>query len=588
MDIELPDGIEMLCGDRLLADVEEAARLPRRDCFASLKRYLGRPAGKLMLVNGLRRTDKTVMAKQAIAELPDSMLESTVFLKASHDLVIPHRPVYDLVEELYFDKKIRTFFIDECTALLEFPAWSKMMADGPAARGCHVVLLGNDSLSMWIAERELLEGRYNEIRTTRIPFHEWKRLLKGNGIHLGVKDYIRYGGILDFDGVPTETALVAEARNSFRDPSSIAWYIHSSIALNIQNSLARHAAGRDFGPLRMLWESGRLTEAIARIVQDQNQRIALNELYVPYVLGDYYVARNAARELSDGVKKYFKNNGDSLKKQINERLCISNNQEEILQITKKEVSLILRYLSRIDVFRNADVRVMPSTVPEKRHGQLLYEESVRTLQTQPGIRAGQMNLACGVVWEVLKINQAPVSKEEFLKKAEATVQGQMLEDIVFADLQDVLPKDCRIFKLAWDADPGETAEFDCAVVDERDSGNPRVSLFEVKHTASSRGGPEKHMKNPRAIAQVAEAFGRVVSRTIVYSGPTERRAVLWVNADEFLESVGRDPEGCLFPQLSARWSPLVPFEPWLASAADPACPAEEAPAPQESEAMGTV
>ena len=55
MDIELPDGIEMLYGDRLLADVEEAARLPRRDCFASLKRYLGRPAGKLMLLNGLRR-----------------------------------------------------------------------------------------------------------------------------------------------------------------------------------------------------------------------------------------------------------------------------------------------------------------------------------------------------------------------------------------------------------------------------------------------------------------------------------------------------------------------------------------------------
>ena len=265
---------------------------------------------------------------------------------------------------------------------------------------------------------------------------------------------------------------------------------------------------------------------------------------------------------------------------IEDRLCISHGR---LKLNKEDREAVKRYLRRIEVFADAESCIMPSADPRERKGQKPYLETSRTMQTQPGIRAGQMNLACGVVWEVLKINQAPVSKEAFLKKAEETVQGQMLEDIVFADLQDVLPKDCRIFKLTWDADPGETAEFDAAVVDERDPGNPRVSLFEVKHTASSRGGPDQHMKNPRAIAQVAEAFGRVVSRTIVYHGPTERRAVLWVKADEFLGTIGRDPEGCLFPQLAERWSPLVPFEPWLASAADPACPAEATPAPPESE-----
>ncbi|MBQ1420929.1 MAG: hypothetical protein IIZ02_05840, partial [Desulfovibrio sp.] len=95
--------------------------------------------------------------------------------------------------------------------MIDFPAWAKEMADGPAARGCHIVLLGRDSLSMWLARREFLEGRYKEIRTTRIPFHEWRRLLGSGGRRLAVKDYIRYGGILDFDGLATTQALVSEA-----------------------------------------------------------------------------------------------------------------------------------------------------------------------------------------------------------------------------------------------------------------------------------------------------------------------------------------------------------------------------------------
>ena len=219
---------------------------------------------------------------------------------------------------------------------------------------------------------------------------------------------------------------------------------------------------------------------------------------------------------------------------------------------------------------------MPSTNPEKRRRQRLYTETIRTLQTQSGIRSGQMRLACGVIWDVLKINRAPVAKESFLREATGAVQGQMLEDILFADLMDVLPEGCHLYRLEWKADPGETAEFDCAVVDERDPLRPRVSLFEVKHTDAMRGDAAGHLKNPQAIAQVAEAFGTVVSRTVVYNGKTDRRAVLWMNADELLGSIGLDPEACLFPQLSSRWSPLVPFEPWLATAAQAADPCLDA------------
>ena len=102
-----------------------------------------------------------------------------------------------------------------------------------------------------------------------------------------------------------------------------------------------------------------------------------------------------------------------------------------------------------------------------------------------------------------------------------------------------------------------------AVIDERDPHCGRVSLFEIKHSSKNDSHFTKHLKNPDAIAQVFEAFGYVVSRTVVYMGKTERRAVLWVNAEEFLKAVSDNPEDVLFPQCSERWSPQCESEPWM-------------------------
>jgi hypothetical protein len=413
---------------------------------------------------------------------------------------------------------------------------------------------------MWLARREFLEGRYKEIRTTRIPFHEWRRLLGSGGRRLAVKDYIRYGGILDFDGLATTQALVSESGCSFRDVASVDFYVYSAIALSIQNALARHASGTGFGILRPLWEDGRLTEAIARIVQDQNHALAQQALRRRFAQSGFFEACKAAGELDRKSKEYVKERKEAVLQEIEDRLCLS---EEGIGITRKESETILKYLPRINVFEDADVLLMSSTNPEKRRGLPLYEEKTRMLQTQPGIRSGQMQLACGIVWNILHINGSPIAKQDFLRASTSVVEGQMLEDAVFADLKDILPEDCRICRLEWDAEPGETAEFDVAVIDERNPSAPRTSLFEVKHADAMRGEAAKHLKNRQTIAQVSEAFGEVVSRTVVYNAPTRRRAVLWVNADEFLGAAGSDPEATLFPQLSPRWSPEVRLEPWM-------------------------
>ena len=68
-----------------------------------MKRYLGKRAGKVMLLNGLRRTGKTVMAQQAIAELPDAVHAKTAFIKISQKRTVPNLPVFALVEDLFYE-----------------------------------------------------------------------------------------------------------------------------------------------------------------------------------------------------------------------------------------------------------------------------------------------------------------------------------------------------------------------------------------------------------------------------------------------------------------------------------------------------
>ncbi|MBQ7586261.1 MAG: AAA family ATPase, partial [Desulfovibrionaceae bacterium] len=520
--------------------------------FASLKRYLEQPAGKVMLIRGLWRTGKTYLARQGVASLTESMFKKTVFVKFPYsETGIPKNESLKLFDDL-FDAGYRNFFIDECTSICEFPTWAKKMADDFADIGCHVVLIGTDSLSLSLAKGDALAGRHNEIRTTRIPFHEWKRLLEySQKRDLSVKDYFYYGGILDFDGIPVKTALIPGDKNSFQDPKSIDYYLYSAAALNLQNTIARNMSPK-FASLRPLWEDGRLIEAVMRVVQDQNHELAGQELAKRFKHNDFYEAYACLKKYGKEIRRLISKEEERILSEIEDRLCISHGR---LQLSKEERETVKRYLRTIEVFDCGKVRVMPSADPEERKGQKPYLETYRTIQTQPGIRSGQMRLACDIMWKILWPNVS-INEADFVNASTNMVEGQMLEDVTFADLSDSLPEGCEIFKLVWSADVVEgekRGEFDVAVLDRRDLSDPKISLFEVKHERDSHGSETKHMKKRLVIDQITETFGKIVSRTVVYNGETKRRAVLFVNANEFLASIGRDPEAALFPQMAEKW-----------------------------------
>ncbi len=125
-------------------------------------------------------------------------------------------------------------------------------------------------------------------------------------------------------------------------------------------------------------------------MQDQNHVLAQQNLRRRFAHRDFCEACKAVGDLDRKSKDYVKVQKEAILREIEDRLCLS---EGGIAITKKESEIILKYLHRIDVFEDADVLLLPSTNPEKRRGMRSYEETTRTLQTQPGIRSGQMQLA---------------------------------------------------------------------------------------------------------------------------------------------------------------------------------------------------
>lgn len=177
----------VLMGEALRKGYVEVAELQKRDCFEQLEKYLyGKGYGRVCVIYGLRRTGKTTMLFQAMADLP---LEETVYIKVhvSDTMGMLNRDLKKLAARGY-----KYVFLDEVTLLEDFIDSAALFSDIYAMQGMKIVLSGTDSLGFWFAEHEELYDRAYTIHTTFIPFREHARLL---GIH-DIDEYICYGGTL--------------------------------------------------------------------------------------------------------------------------------------------------------------------------------------------------------------------------------------------------------------------------------------------------------------------------------------------------------------------------------------------------------
>ncbi len=178
----------MTVGGELLALSQVVDAWEIRGCYSQLEDYLYHgDRTRICLVYGLRRTGKTTMLRQAVAEMAkeDQLKSAYIKIRRSDTMAMVNRDMRKL-----FDAGYKYVFLDEVTLMKNFIDSATLFSDVFAAMGMKLELSGTDCLGFWLAMDEELYDRAKLIHTTFIPYREYSRLL---GID-SIDEYISYGG----------------------------------------------------------------------------------------------------------------------------------------------------------------------------------------------------------------------------------------------------------------------------------------------------------------------------------------------------------------------------------------------------------
>ena len=492
----------------------------RRDCYSVLRRFLRqKPDSCICLIYGLRRTGKTTMLRQAISDMTDEELASAAYIKIrrSDSMAMLNRDMQKL-----YDRGIRIVFIDEVTFMEDFISSAAMFSDIYAAMGMTIVLSGTDSLGFWFALDDELYDRAWAVHTTFIPYREYSRLL---GID-SLDEYIRYGGTLrpgdnSFDEKETTVSDI-----TFFDDESTRRYIDTSICRNIQNSLRFYNGGDHFRQLYSLYETGELTGAINRIIEDMNHRFVLEVLTRDFRSADLGIsASNLRKRTIQGRRITVLDDIDvqAVTKRLMDILDIRNRDEQKTGIKEVHVQQIKAYLRALDLIADCPL--------EDIHQEGESEEHI--LFSQPGMRYCQaqaliFSLKKDEIFSELSEEEKDIVCEAILEE----VRGRLMEDIILLESRKELDRDrYLVSKLRFDR-----GEFDMIVYD-RDEAC--CEIFEIKHSAKTADEQTVHLLDEEKCRLTESRFGPIVSKSVIYLGPAllTNDGINYLNAQSFLKEL---------------------------------------------------
>ncbi len=505
----------VVLGPELRKMCEPTRKYECRDCYRDLKSFLNRDEdGKVCIVYGLRRTGKTFMIRQAILGLT---LSETAYIKVqtTDSMAMLNRDLLQLSRN-----GIKNVFVDEVTLMPDFIDSSSLLSDIYASSGMKIVLSGTDSLGFALSVDDELYDRAVMIHTTFIPFREYSRLL---GIH-NVDEYIRYGGTFRVGEFDLEDEDLLDEGASFRDDETTRRYIDTSIAKNIQHSLAGYKAGGHFRHLIDLYEAGELTNAVNRIIEDMNHRFLASVITGEFISHDFGSSREIDRKRSAAAGEVGildRIDADKITKKLKKILDIRNRDELRVGISADHIKEIKEYLFLLDLIVNAPSETIVSS-----------NKIDRILFSQPGMRYCQ---AQALVYSLM-------NDDEFMifpaKKRKAVtdiiledVKGRMLEEITLLETIKTLPRGKRAFKLEFGS-----GEFDMVIFDEN---NVNCEIFEIKHSSKIDKNQYKNLLNDEKCTQAEFRYGDIIGRTVLYNGEdTMVDGVVYRNITDYLESLG--------------------------------------------------
>lgn len=506
-------------GVNLAKIVKKTKDLKKRDAYEKITKYIyGNDYTRVCAIYGLRRTGKTTMLFQAIADMSDEDFAKTAYIKARTtdrmDMVIRDLDRLHKAGFVYV-------FIDEVTLMEDFIDSAALFSDIYTQMGMKIVLSGTDSLGFWFARDNELYDRVRMVHTTFIPYREYSRLLEIDSID----EYIRYGGTLrmgetDFD----DDDLTAEDA-SFRDDESTRRYIDTAICKNIQHSLACFEYGHYFSHLRTLYEAGELTGAINRIIEDMNHLFVYNVLTRDFKSNDLGItARNLRNERNPEKRINILNHMDraDVTQRMMSILEIRNKEEQQIGITSSHITLIKQYLKALDLIVDCPIE----------YGQLGIEKEERVLFSQPGMRYCQAQALAYAVMKDDKFSLLPDErKNDIVERILEEVRGRMLEDIILLETSKALEKNYRVFKLQF-----ESGEFDMVI---RDTQHNTCAVYEIKHSSECVREQGRHLMNKEMLALTTPRFGTLEGRYVLYLGEDidTEDGIAYRNAENFLKSL---------------------------------------------------
>lgn len=519
------DGISITVGDELLSFIEGARQYSPRNCISQMNKYIDGPVvDKVCVVYGLRRTGKTTMLKHEMLRLSSEELARTAYIKCKPtDTLASLNKVIQKLEE----KGFVYLFLDEVTLVEDFIEGSALFSDVFAACGMKIVLSGTDSLGFYFAQGDELYDRAVMIHTTVIPYGEHSRLL-------GIKDideYIRYGGTLKAGELDFEDEEVNSDEASFRDDETTRRYIDSAICRNIQHSLKCYHDGRYFRHLRDLYEKNELTNAINRIIEDENHRFALDVVTRLFKSHDLASVAQMLRSARD--ERYRTDILDSIDKTgildtLKRILSIKEMEKQEIGIEEVHIKEIKEYLKLLDL--TDELRIETVSGPSLEY----------TIFTQPGMRFSQAEALIYSLGKDEAFNELDrVTQRLVFERITEGVLGHMLEDIVlFETKKRLMPRRYgnrrEVFKLMF-----ANGEYDMVITDCEDC---TCQIFEVKHSSKRIPAQYRHLINEDFAAIAERRYGTITRRCVLYKGDdyAEENGIEYMNVEKYLSSLDKD------------------------------------------------
>lgn len=510
---------KIVYGDDLRQMIETIKGFKKRDCFGRIEKFLhGTDRTRVCALYGLRRTGKTTLLLQTIAEMSEEEFGKCFYAKMNTENTMA-QITRDL--DKMFDNGYRYAFIDEVTLMKDFIDSAALFSDIYSMMGMKIVLSGKDSLGFWLARDNELYDRVRMIHTTFIPFREYSRLL---GID-SIDEYIRYGGLLSQGELDFENEDVIADDASFRDDESTRKYVDTAISRNIQHSLACCRYGHRFGPLRELYEADELTSAINRIVEDMNHRFLVSVLTRDFVSSDLGITAHNLKNERDLQKRT--NILEAIdKKTVTEKLMkllnIRNKAEQTVEITPSQAARIKEYLKGLDLIVECPVR----------NAEMGLEKEERILFTQPGMRYCQAQALVYSLMQDETFGQLTEDEKTFITdRILEEVRGRMLEDIVLLETMKALGRNYDVFKYQF-----ATGEYDMLIYGRNERG---CVAYEIKHSDKCVSEQSRHLRNENMLSLTTPRFGTLEGRYVLYLGENRdtEDGIAYRNAEQFLKAL---------------------------------------------------